>query len=81
MIDNREQQIINFIKETGVCSSKNIFESVNISVSYATLKRILTNLKSDNYLIAIGKGKGTKYFLSPAFELIQPINIEKYYQK
>lgn len=80
MIDNREQQIVNFIKETGECSSKDIFEGVAISVSYATLKRILTNLKSNNYLVTKGKGKGTKYLLSPAFELIQPIDIERYFQ-
>lgn len=81
MIEQREQKIIDFIKESGECSSKEVFDSVNIAVSYATLKRILTSLKSANYLSTKGKGKGTKYFLSPAFELIQPIDIEKYYQK
>ena len=81
MIDKREKQVIDFIKETGECSSKEIFERVVISVSYATLKRILVNLKRNNYLVTKGKGKGTKYFLSPAFELIQPVDIKKYYQK
>lgn len=81
MFTNREQQIIDFVKETGECSSREIFESINISVSYATLKRILTNLKSNNYLKTKGKGKGTKYLLSPAYELICPIDIEKYYEK
>ena len=81
MIDNREQQIIDFIKKTGECSSKEIFDNVSISVSYATLKRILTTLKSSNYLASSGQGKGTKYVLSPSFELIQPIDIEKYYEK
>jgi len=80
MIDKREQQIIDFIIETGECSSKDIFESVAISVSYATLKRILTNLKNKNYLATSGQGRGTKYLLSPVFELIQPIDIQKYYQ-
>lgn len=81
MIKQREQKIIDFVKESGECSSKEIFESVDIAISYATLKRILTNLMSANYISTKGKGKGTKYFLSPAFELIQPIDIEKYYQK
>ncbi len=80
MIGEREQKIIDFIKELGECSSKDVFENVDIAVSYATLKRILTSLKSANYLTTKGKGKGTKYFLSPAFELIQPIDIERYYQ-
>ena len=81
MIDNREKQILGYIKETGECSSKEVFDSVAISVSYATLKRILTDLISRNYLTTKGQGKGTKYFLSPAFELIQPIDIETYYLK
>ncbi len=81
MIDHREEKIIDFIRETGKCSSKEIFEEVDISVSYATLKRIITKLKSDNYIDSVGRGKGTKYILSPAFKLIQPIDIEKYYEK
>ena len=81
MINNREQKIIDFIKSTGKCSSKEIFESADISVSYATLKRILSNLKTKEYLTSKGQGKGTKYLLSPVFELIQPIDIEEYYQK
>jgi len=81
MINNREDQIIKFIKEFGECSSKEIFDKAGVSVSYATLKRILTKLKSNNFLITKGQKKGTKYLLSPAFELIQPINIDNYYQK
>jgi Fic family protein len=81
MIGNREQKIIDFIKEKGECSSKEVFDNINISASYATLKRILNNLKTNNYLVTQGQGKGTKYLLSPAFELIQPIDIDSYYQK
>ena len=81
MIERREQKIIDFIQSSGGGSSKEIFENVDLSVSYATLKRILSSLKSANYLITKGKGKGTKYLLSPAFELIQPIDLEAYYNK
>jgi prophage maintenance system killer protein len=81
MIDNREQQIIDFIKENGHCSSKEIFDNIGVSFSYATLKRILTDLKTGNYLLTKGQGKGTKYFLSPAYELICPVDIERYYEK
>lgn len=80
MINNKENQIIDFIKERKECSSKEIFDSIEISVSYATLKRILTKLKSNNYIETVGQGKATKYILSPAFELIQPIDVEKYYE-
>ncbi|MDZ4147310.1 MAG: Fic family protein [Flavobacteriaceae bacterium] len=80
MINKREQQIIDFIRDNGGSSSKSIFENSAISVSYATLKRTLTKLISDQYIVSEGQGKGTKYFLSPSFELIQPIDIDKYYE-
>ncbi len=57
MINKREQQILNFVSQAGYCSSKDIFENVKILVSYATLKRILTNLKSENYLTTKRTGK------------------------
>ena len=81
MIDSREQQIIDFIKQTGACSSKEVHDNVAISVSYATLKRILSKLITDSYLVTFGQGKGTKYTISPTFELLAPIDIEKYYEE
>lgn len=63
MINKREQKIINFIKDARECSSKKVFESAEISVSYATLKRILTNLRSKNYLVTKGKGQNISYHL------------------
>ncbi len=81
MINKRDQLIIDFIKKNAGSSSKNILENSSVTVSYATLKRNLTRLISNNYVVSEGQGKGTKYFLSPSYELIQPINIDKYYEK
>jgi predicted transcriptional regulator/prophage maintenance system killer protein len=81
MIDIREQQIIDFVKKNGECSSKEVFDGVNLSVSYATLKRLIAKLISENFLSSKGQGKGTKYLISPNYEVIQPIDIEKYYEK
>lgn len=81
MSNKRQQQIIEFVKQNGPCSSKEIFDGLGESFSYATLKRILTGLISDNYLLSTGQGKGTKYLLSPAWELICPVDIESYYEK
>lgn len=81
MIDSREKQIIDFIQKVGECSSKDIFDEIELSVSYATLKRLLTKLISSNYISIKGQGKGTKYLISPAYQVIQPIDIDKYYEK
>ena len=80
MLNNRESIIIDIIKKKSECSSKDIFEHISTSVSYATVKRILTKLTNENLIETKGKGKGTKYLISPAYELIQPIDIEQYYK-
>ncbi|HRP54708.1 Fic family protein [Agriterribacter sp.] len=80
-MDDKEQRVIDFIKEKGECSSKEVFDGAHLPVSYATLKRILAKLIDRHFLSAKGKGKGTKYVVSPTYEIIQPINIDKYYEK
>ena len=42
MINKREQQIIDFIRDNRGSSSKHISDNSAVSVSYATLKRTLT---------------------------------------
>ena len=81
MLEDREQKIIDYIQNNVECSSKTIFEGISISISYATLKRILTKLISENYIETIGQGKATKYYISPTYKLIQPLNLDKYYEK
>ena len=81
MIDSRAQEVIDFIAKSGECSSKEVFDGVNISVSYATLKRLLKKLISANYISTKGQGKGTKYIISPTYQVIKPIDIERYYEK
>ena len=80
MLNQRENNIIDFIKINGSNSSKEIFESIDISVSYATLKRILGKLIEDNYLSVQGLGKATRYSISPTYQVIQPIDIKAYYE-
>jgi Fic family protein len=81
MQNERIQQIIQFIKINPHCSSKDIFDGVKGQFSYATLKRILKDLITENYLHTFGKGKGTKYFISPNYDLICSININQYFEK
>ena len=81
MIEEREQLIIEFLEKFGRNSSKEIFEGVNFSESYSTLKRVLVKMVSDGYLATAGIGKGTKYFLSPIYNIVKPIDVEKYYEQ
>ncbi len=81
MIDKREFEIIEFIKMNQEVSSKEIFEGVTSSVSYATIKRMLAKLIEENLLTKKGQGKSTKYLISPTYEVLYPVDIEKYYEK
>lgn len=80
MKDKREIQIIDFIKVKHECSSKEIHDSFTNSISYATIKRILAKLTTENLLVTKGQGKGTKYLISPAYGLLVPIDVGKYYE-
>src|SRR5690606_4093742 len=42
---------------------------------------ILSKLIAENYLSSTGRGKGTRYSISPVFEVIQPVDIEQYYEQ
>ncbi len=77
----KKATIINFIQNHANCSSGEIHKELETMMSYATVKRILSQLITDKYIIAEGKGKGTRYFISPSYELLYSIDLESYFQK
>lgn len=81
MSDTKQIEILNFIQNHTSCSSGEIHKEFATSISYATVKRILTQLLKEKYIISEGKGKGTKYFISPSYELLCSIDLDSYYEK
>lgn len=81
MIDKREIEIIELIKKNQEVSSSEVFDSLSTSISYATVKRLLSKLIDENLLTKKGQGKSTKYLISPTYEILYPVDIEKYYEK
>jgi len=79
--DYKEQALLQFIGANPARSSKEIHEGLGKELGYATVKRVLQKLLSENYLQTVGQGKATKYVISPAYELLQPIDIEEYFKK
>ena len=76
-----EQNIIDFLKLNPEKSARDLHKDLNLEISYATLKRVVNKLVADNYISVSGTRKGTKLKLSQGFEVLNPIDIEKYYQK
>ena len=79
-IDKREI-ILNYIKENPSQSSKEIHEGLDVKLGYATLKRFLQEFISENFVVSSGKGRGTKYQLSKAYELLYKIDVVAYFKK
>ncbi len=73
--------IIEYLKKNPNSSSKEIFEGIGRQKSLATVKRLLSKLILENLIVLVGKGKSTRYYLSPEYKLFEPIDIEKYYEK
>jgi len=81
MSEKRQTEILNFIQTHPNCSSGEIHKEFATSISYATVKRVLTQLLSEKSIISEGKGKGTKYFISQSYELLYSIDLDSYYEK
>jgi Fic family protein/predicted transcriptional regulator len=81
MIDKIELEIIECIRNNKGASSKEIFEGLSSGISYSTLKRILPKLLDDNLISKKGQGRGTKYSISSAYELLFSVDLEKYFEK
>lgn len=81
MLNTTESEIIELIKVKGKCSSKEVYDSMSTTTSYATIKRILTRLATENLVETTGRGKATKYLISALYELLQPVDVELYYRK
>ncbi len=73
--------ILDFIRLHPDCSSKDISESPENKVGYATIKRGIQGLLSKNLITAIGKGKATRYEISKTYELLHSIDTEQYFEK
>ncbi|MBS1532885.1 MAG: Fic family protein [Bacteroidetes bacterium] len=78
---NTSDNILEYIRAHPLQSSKEIHDGIGGSAGYATVKRLLNKLLSDNLIKAEGKGKATKYAISPAFQLLYPIDLDVYFEK
>jgi len=81
MPSNINSDIIEYIKSHPLQSSKEIYENQGTAIGYATIKRILNQLLSENLITTKGKGKGTKYIISSTYELLHRIDVAVYFEK
>lgn len=78
---NRSDIVRDYVKAHPQSSSTEIFEGIGQIAAYATVRRDLAKLADDGVLLLVGKGKSSRYMLSPAYELFQPIDLNAYFGK
>lgn len=71
--------VLDFINNNPGKSSKEISDGLKGEYSYATVKRVLQGLFAENLVVSTGKAKATKYYVSAAYELLAPLNMEEYF--
>jgi Fic family protein len=81
MAKDISQQIIEFLSQYPGNSSSQVHIALGNAISYATVKRTLTKLLHEGYIISSGRMKSTTYSISPGYALLHRINIEEYFQK
>jgi len=77
---NPEILVLIHLQSQPLCTSKELHEVLSGEMSYSTSKRLLSKMVHENLLITSGQGKGTKYSISPVYELLQPIDIDNYFE-
>ena len=77
----KNETILDFIKQNPLCSSKTIHDELSNEYSYATIKRILQQFITENLIIQIGNGRGTKYEISQTYNLFREIKVNDYFEK
>jgi len=80
MVDVK-RAIIEFIIDHPLGSSKEIYDSLGLDIGYATVKRVLNQLLSEKWITTKGKGKATRYLISPTYELLHPVDVSHYFEK
>lgn len=81
MKENISDLIIGYLTENPATSSSKMYAELAIGVSFATFKRQLSKLVETDLVITLGRQKSVKYLLSPAYEVLHPVNVSRYFEK
>jgi Fic family protein len=77
----KQELILNYLKNNHLASSKEIFDRLNVDIGYATVKRCLSKLLDEGYITRQGNAKNSRYALSPRYNLFYPVDLDEYYSR
>ncbi|MBC7553119.1 MAG: Fic family protein [Taibaiella sp.] len=79
--NDKRQKILDFVSANPGLSSGEIYTGGGMEGGFATVKRLIGQLLSENLLTVSGKGKATKYKVSDAYDILFDIDVDQYFLK
>jgi Fic family protein len=79
-MQENKKYLIGLLQKEQLLSSKQIHDRIDIALSYATVKRLLSKLLESGLIESEGKGKATRYRLSRTYDIIRPIDANDYFR-
>lgn len=76
---DKAKEILQFVHYNPRTSREEIARGTLFEGSDATLKRLIATLVQEGSLVVIGRGRSTRYELSPQSHLLTPLNIDTYF--
>jgi len=73
------EQILDLVRNKKGVSAADLYSEIEIGQS--TIRKYLKELVELSYVSKSGIGKSTRYHISLAYQLLAPVNLEKYYSK
>jgi Fic family protein len=71
--------VLEFIQRKKLVSRAEITANSGLEVSDATIKRIISDLVKEGWIISLGKGKATTYASAPKLEILFPVELDTYF--
>ncbi|MCQ2276583.1 MAG: Fic family protein [Bacteroidales bacterium] len=76
---DKAREIQQFVHFHPSSSREEIAQGILFEGSDATLKRLIASLVAEGSLVVEGKGRATRYSLSPQAHLLMPLNLDTYF--
>lgn len=76
-----QSEILEYLHYHPESSRSEITDGITTQVSPATLKRTISEAVEQNFIHVTGKGKATKYSITPQAHVLMAFNIDTYFEK
>ena len=73
--------MLGYLKDHALSTAKEMVQGLGLVISASTTKRYLNDLIQEGLVVPSGKNKNRRYDVSPFYDLLRSIDVEKYFEK